>query len=217
VAVLLAPCPSLPGLTWIEEEFGPDRQASKFALLAVVESWRSRCGLTLVTGHCLNFDLASCLHLRGTVGFGRFDVAPILEGYRNIVTAIQTHQVGRLVALGTPSITDPADRREPALLVLVAVGKRIKPAAYRTMVGIGEIVRASELDWTIVRVPLLTDGPRTERIDVRPVGNNGSIRLSRANAAAYFLQQAQATTRIGQAPLITDIRPREPSRPAGLR
>jgi hypothetical protein len=44
---------------------------------------------------------------------------------------------------------------------LVAVGKRIKPSAYRTMVGIGQIVRASDLDWTIVRVPPLTDGPRT--------------------------------------------------------
>jgi hypothetical protein len=77
-------------------------------------------------------------------------------------------------------------------------------AAYRTMVGIGQIVRASDLDWTIVRVPLRIDGPRTGRTDVGTVGDNAGIRLSRANAAAYFLQQAQDTTRIGQAPLITD-------------
>ncbi|MEA2502230.1 MAG: hypothetical protein QOD01_2341 [Actinomycetota bacterium] len=137
-------------------------------------------------------------------GPGRADVAPILDGYRNIVAAMETHGVRRLVALGTPSITDPADRREPAYCLLVAVGKRIKPAAYRTMVGIGQIVRASDLDWTIVRVPLLTDGPRTERINVRTVGDKGGIRLSHANAAAYFLQQAEDTTRVGQAPLITD-------------
>jgi uncharacterized protein YbjT (DUF2867 family) len=135
---------------------------------------------------------------------GPVDVAPILDGYRNVVAAMETHGVRRLVALGTPSITDPADRREPAFSVLVGVGKRIKPGAYRTMVGIGEIVRASNVDWTIVRVPLLTDGPRTERINVRAVGDKGGIRLSRANAAAYFLQQAEDTTRVGQAPLVTD-------------
>jgi hypothetical protein len=72
------------------------------------------------------------------------------------------------------------------------------------MVGIGQIVRASDLDWTIVRVPLLTDGPRSERINVRTVGDKGGIRLSSANAAAYFLQQAEDTTRFGQAPRITD-------------
>ncbi len=135
---------------------------------------------------------------------GRVDVAPILDGYRNVVAAMKTHGVRRLVALGTPSITDPADRREPAFSILVAVGKLIQPKAYRTMVGIGQIVRASDLDWTIIRVPLLTDGPRTERINVRTVGDKGGIRLSRANAAAYFLQQAEDTTRFGQAPLITD-------------
>jgi nucleoside-diphosphate-sugar epimerase len=135
---------------------------------------------------------------------GRVDVAPILDGYRNIVAAMQTHGVRRLVALGTPSITDPADRWEPAFSMRVAVGKRIKPAAYRIMVGIGQIVRASDLDWTIVRAPLLTDGRRTERINVRTVGDKGALRLSRANAAAYFPQQAEDTARVGQAPLITD-------------
>lgn len=72
------------------------------------------------------------------------------------------------------------------------------------MVGIAQIVRASDLDPTIVRVPVLTDGPRTERINVGTVGDNGGIRLFRASAAACFLQQAQDTTRVGQAPFITD-------------
>jgi nucleoside-diphosphate-sugar epimerase len=135
---------------------------------------------------------------------GRADVAPILDGYRNIVAAMGTLGVRRLVALGTPSITDPADRREPVMSTLVGVGKLFNIAPYRTMVGVAQIVRASDLDWTIVRVPVLTDGPRTERINVRTVGDNGGIRLSRANAAAYFLQQAQDTTRVGQAPFITD-------------
>ena len=134
---------------------------------------------------------------------GRVDVAPILDGYRNVVLAMK-RTVSDGWSRSAPSITDPADRREPAFSILVAVGKLIQPKAYRTMVGIGQIVRASDLDWTIVRVPLLTDGPRSERINVRTGGDKGGIRLSSANAAAYFLQQAEDTTRFGQAPLITD-------------
>ncbi|HTF52903.1 MAG TPA: NAD(P)H-binding protein [Pseudonocardia sp.] len=169
-------------------------------------------GLTVIEGQLTDTDAVArsvqdaeaVISLLGPPSKGRIEVAPILDGYRNIVAAMGTHGVRRLVALGTPSITDPADRREPAFSMLVAVGKRIKPSAYRIMVGISEIVRASDLDWTIVRVPLLTDGPRTERINVRTVGDKGGIRLSRANAAAYFLLQAEDTTRVGQAPLITD-------------
>jgi putative NADH-flavin reductase len=175
----------------------------------------TRDGLTVIEGQLTDTqavaravkDAEAVISLLGPPSkqvLGRVDVAPILDGYRTIVAAMETHGDRRLVALGTPSITDPADRREHAFSMLVAVGKRIKPAAYRTMVGIGQIVRASDLDWTIVRVPLLTDGPRTERINVRTVGDKGGIRLSRANAAAYFLQQADDTTRVGQATLITD-------------
>lgn len=120
---------------------------------------------------------------------------------RDGLTVIEGHLTD---ALGTPSITDPADRREPVMSLLVGIGKLFKIAPYRTMVGIGQIVRASDLAWTIVRLPLLTDRPRTERVNVRTLGDKGGIRLSRANAAAYFLQQAEDTTRFGQAPLITD-------------
>ncbi|MFI6948160.1 hypothetical protein [Streptomyces sp. NPDC050422] len=53
-------------------------------------------------------------------------------------------------------------------------------------------------------MPLLTDGPRAEQINARALGAEGGIRLSRANAATFFLQQAHDATRFGHAPLITD-------------
>jgi NAD(P)H-binding len=65
-------------------------------------------------------------------------------------------------------------------------------------------VRASGLKWTLVRVPFLTNGPRTERINVRMKGEQGGMRVSRANVAAFFLDQAHDTAWIGKAPYITD-------------
>ena len=129
----------------------------------------TRDGLTLIEGQLTdpaaigravtNADaVISLLGPPSKPAWKRVEVAPILDGYRTIVAAMATHGVKRMVALGTPSITDPADRREPAFSLLVAIGKRIRPAAYTIMVGIGEIVRASDLDWTIVGVPSSTTG-----------------------------------------------------------
>lgn len=70
--------------------------------------------------------------------------------------------------------------------------------------AIGEIVRDSGLQWTFVRVPFLTNGPRTGSLNVRMKGEKGGMRVSRANVAAFFLEQARDTSRIGTAPYITD-------------
>ncbi|KUN53271.1 hypothetical protein AQJ46_50450 [Streptomyces canus] len=40
-----------------------------------------------------------------------------------------------------------------------------------------------------VRFPLLSNGPKTASINVRKVGDKEGLRPSRANAAAYYLQQ----------------------------
>lgn len=137
-------------------------------------------------------------------GTNTADVPPLVDGYRNIVEAMHTHGVPRLVALGTPSIADPNDGREFKISMMVKGIAKLQPVAYQAIVEIGQLVSESGLKWTIVRVPLLTNGPRTLRINVRAVGDKGGIRLSRANAAAYFLEQATDTTQIGRAPFITD-------------
>lgn len=70
--------------------------------------------------------------------------------------------------------------------------------------AIGEIVRDSGLQWTFVRVPFLTNGPRTNNLNVRMKGEKGGMRVSRANVAAFLLEPARDKSRIGAAPYITD-------------
>lgn len=132
------------------------------------------------------------------------DVPPLVTGYRNIIAAMHEHGVRRLVATGTPSITDDADGRDWKIALMVKLISIVQPAAYRALVDIGRIVRESGLDWTIVRLPFLSHGPRTARINVRQVGTKGGLRLSRANAAAFILEQATATTYLQKAPFISD-------------
>lgn len=52
-----------------------------------------------------------------------------------------------------------------------------------------DVVRASGLDWTIVRPPRLTDGPRTGTYRTATDRNvRGGLRLSRADLADYVLR-----------------------------
>ncbi|MYT99974.1 MULTISPECIES: NAD(P)H-binding protein [unclassified Streptomyces] len=132
------------------------------------------------------------------------DSAPLVTGYRHIVAAMHGHGVERLIVMGTPSIPDPTDGKEAKVSLMVTAIRKFQPAAYEAIVTIGHIVRESGLKWTIVRFPLLSDGPRTASINVRKVGDKGGLRLSRANAAAYYLQQLTDSSQIGRAPFITD-------------
>ena len=132
------------------------------------------------------------------------DVPPLVTGTRNIVAAMKEHGVRRLVATGTPSLSDPVDGSDRKIGLLVRLIRTFQPTAYKAIVEIGQIVRESGLDWTIVRFPFLTNRPRTAQINVRTVGQRGGIRLSRANAAAFVLQQVTDTTYLHQAPFISD-------------
>ncbi|MGW1719616.1 NAD(P)-dependent oxidoreductase [Streptomyces sp. NPDC002156] len=137
-------------------------------------------------------------------GTNKAEIPPLVSGYRSIIAAMREHGVDRLVALGTPSITDPADRRDLKVGLMVSGIRKFQPVAYDAIVRIGQTVRDSGLKWTIVRVPLLTNGPKTATVNVRAVGDKGGVRLSRTNAAAFLLQQATDSTHIGAAPFITD-------------
>jgi putative NADH-flavin reductase len=57
------------------------------------------------------------------------------------------------------------------------------------------IVRTSRLDWTIVRPPRLTNGPRTERYgladDHLPSGAGGTATVSRADVAHFMLDEVE--------------------------
>jgi len=137
-------------------------------------------------------------------GTNAADAGRLPTGFQNIVAAMDKNGVRRLVATGTPSITDPADGSDWKVRSLVKLISVLQRHAYTALVSTGQIIRESGLDWTIVRLPFLSNGPRTAQINVRNVGQKGSLRLSRANAAAFILAQATSTTYLHKAPFISD-------------
>ncbi|MEU7142297.1 SDR family oxidoreductase [Nocardia sp. NPDC046473] len=67
-------------------------------------------------------------------------------------------------------------------------------------------VRASDLDWTIVRPSAFTDGPRTRAFRRGfPADERGlSLKISRADIADFMLEQLSDTTYLHQAPGISN-------------
>lgn len=134
----------------------------------------------------------------------REDIPVLATGYGHVISAMKLHGVTRLVAMGTPSIVDPADGNDFRIKAMVAGIRTFQRPAYDAIVKLGELIRGSGLDWTIVRFPILTNGAQTTTVNARHVGQPGGVTLSRANAAAYFLAQASEAAQIGQAPFVTD-------------
>jgi putative NADH-flavin reductase len=121
-----------------------------------------------------------------------------------IITAMQKHAVRRLIVTAGAGVRDPSDtpkRADRLMSVALRLSARHVVADMRRLV---EIVRASDRDWTIIRVPRLTDEPRQGRMIVGYVGRDMGITLSRADLAAFLLKQIGDKTYLHKAPMISN-------------
>ncbi|KAG6812061.1 hypothetical protein H0H92_004592 [Tricholoma furcatifolium] len=129
---------------------------------------------------------------------------PLAHAYITIIDLMHQQGIKRLICLGTASIKDPADKFDLAFAILVngvAIGAR---TAYNDVVAIGENVRTYgvDLNWTIVRVPLLTNQV-SENVIAGYIGDGRTNTwLSRAGFAAFVVDQIEKADWIQKAPLI---------------
>ena len=128
---------------------------------------------------------------------------PIADGLQNAVKAMKEFGVRRLVAICTPSASDPKDRFDLRFPPLVAIVRFLLPHAYREIQGIAKVVRDSALDWTLVRVTLINNGPVTPiRIGYLGSGSVG-MWISRTTLAKFLLAQVNDSTWVCAAPAIS--------------
>ncbi len=122
---------------------------------------------------------------------------------KNIVATMQKAGIRRLISTTGAGVRDPQDQPKlidhvmKGLLTLLA-GEVLRDSAANV-----EIIRASSLDWTVVRYPRLLDGPRTGRYRVGYIGKNSGSQLSRADGADFVLKELSAGKYIRQMPVIS--------------
>lgn len=128
----------------------------------------------------------------------------VTTGTKNILEAMQTHNVDRLIISAGAGVGDPQD--EPKLInkLINWILKLTARWVYEDMVQTVETVRASDLDWTVVRVPMLVDGEPTGEIREGCIGKGLGPRISRGDLAKYILDQLQREDQIQQSPAISN-------------
>lgn len=130
---------------------------------------------------------------------------PITEGTQNILAAMKKQGVRRLIISSTPSAKDSNDLPDFKFKALVTLVKLAMHAAYEEIISVAETVRMSDLDWTIVRVSMLNNNPKSGKVKVGYVGKGEvGTRISRADMANFMLRQVQDTKYLRQAPVISN-------------
>ena len=99
-------------------------------------------------------------------------------------------------------VKDGFDFKSQAFVLLF---KLIVHNAYDDIKATAELVSNSHLDWTLVRIPNLKDGPATGQVDVGWYGKTKlGMKLSRGNLAKFLVDQVAAKEFVRAAPGIAD-------------
>ncbi|KAG5646047.1 hypothetical protein DXG03_004470 [Asterophora parasitica] len=129
---------------------------------------------------------------------------PLAHAYSLVIEIMQQYGINRLICLGTASIEDPADKFNLAFSILVNGVATLARSAYNDVVAIGHTIRTegANLDWTIVRVPILTN-KESEEIIAGYVGDGKTNTiLARAGFAGFVVGEIQRKEWVKKAPLI---------------
>ncbi|MFD0998084.1 NAD(P)-dependent oxidoreductase [Ohtaekwangia kribbensis] len=130
----------------------------------------------------------------------------IAEGIKNIVEVMKKAEVKRLIAIATPSFRDSNDKFQFGFSLSAFMVKNLLRDSYDNIVLAGKYIAESNLDWTIVRIPMLSNKTATGNVNVGYLGD-GTINLfslSRADLADFLLQQINNRKYIHKAPAISN-------------
>ena len=118
------------------------------------------------------------------------------DGARVAITAARATGVRRLLVVSASGMHTEGDGVFTRTLVKPMLGSILKHG-FADMLAMEDLVTATDLDWTVVRPPMLLNGPRTGKVASRLDGNvRGSFSIRRADVAAYLLDAVADPTLI---------------------
>jgi putative NADH-flavin reductase len=121
----------------------------------------------------------------------------------NITAAMRKHGVRRLISTTGAGVRDPQDQPKLADRIIKFMLKLTAAEVLRDSEQNVNVIRAADLDWTVVRFPMLNDGPLTGKYRVGYLGKGSGTRLSRADAAHFVVRELGEGKYICQAPVIS--------------
>jgi hypothetical protein len=130
---------------------------------------------------------------------------------------MKKHGVKRLLLLSTLGAGDSAGVMKLVFPIMRLFAKPMYQTIFEDKNRAEEIITATELDWTLVRPPRLTDDPKVGRYQTKPSkGGGGFAKISRADLATFMLDEAEKGSVDSRSPLrldsVTRLAPWRPSR-----
>jgi ketol-acid reductoisomerase len=130
----------------------------------------------------------------------------ISNGIKNIINAMQKNGIKRLIATVSSSYRDANDKFQFWFDFGVVMLKVIGNSILKDIIETGEQIAKSQLDWTMVRLPKLSNNPPKEKLNIGYTGD-GKIKffsLTRSDLSDYLIQQLGDKTYLRKAPVISN-------------
>jgi putative NADH-flavin reductase len=166
--------------------------------------------LAVVKGDITDANVvASAIKGAGAVlsGLGPTDNKPtfaVSRGMENILAAMKVGKVNRLVMTAGAGVGDPEDAPKFMNKFMNILLKVMAKNVLADMSKAVEIVRSSDLDWTVVRLPMLTDDPKIGKVKVAYMGKGMGARIARADIAPFLVEQINDKTYFHKSPAISN-------------
>lgn len=132
----------------------------------------------------------------------KYEKMASLDGHKVLLRAMKDVGVKRLIDWGTPSVPFENDKKSfitvfPGIAASIALTQ-----AKKEMVGIGELLKASDLDWTLVRFLAPKDSAYTGKVKVGFGGVKMNMNISREDIGAFMVEQVESKQYIKSMPII---------------
>jgi len=128
----------------------------------------------------------------------------VSQGMTNILSVMKKKGVRRLVISAGAGVGDPNDAPKLFNHVMNFLLKLMAKNVLADMTKVVEMVRSSAQDWTVVRLPMLTDAPKTGSVKVGYVGKGMGLRIARGDIADFMLAQLSDKTYVRKSPAISN-------------
>lgn len=128
----------------------------------------------------------------------------VSEGTQNILRAMGRNGIRRLVIIAGAGVGDSHDNPTLVDHLIRNMIKFTARIAFNDMGKVGDLVRESDLDWTMVRVPMLIDGSPVGSIRCGYLGSGVGSRITRADLADFIYAQLESDEWLRKAPVVSN-------------
>ncbi|KAI4526753.1 NAD(P)-binding protein [Schizophyllum commune Loenen D] len=129
----------------------------------------------------------------GPVGASHPKDTPIAKFYSRLLKQMRERGIKRFLVLGTASAPDPEhDRFSIGHKAMVLAVYMLMYGSYKEFYTLGEILRGSEaegIDWTMVRVPYLSEEDRTDTVASYVGDGKVGLKLARKGFAKFMVDE----------------------------